>query len=669
MSGLVLSLQLVDFDEGGEFVLLVDSSFALRLLHEAIQVVFDWTDSHLWNFTGSDGVVVEMDQGSEIGIERLLDKVGDAATYHYDYGDEWEVSVVVKEKLKTETEHFALMKAAGFRGIDDVGGVPGLKDLFGLASRAFRGQKVTREDNDLLEHYTGQRGAAALSYLTEPRGDEIQMKLSELSILHPFPSGQNPELQYADDLEFSEPNSALLALRELVTLGQTAEEMSGRDVDELSTAPMQYLRYVREHSTPLTPSGYIKPSALPELMAAIGLDRPVPRKERDLKALYGLREWLQLTNQLEEYGSELRVTSVGHDSIRRGLIPEMVMLLFPTQLETISSLAQELARQSGVAPIRVLELSRRILPPGHQYSYEDVTRPTLALVEVAGWIDSNGALNLKAKRFLSTLLNNMLDTVEGSLDAPEPAGIPEIVNTLCEMSPMFKTLFGAVDIATFGAELSEENFVRIGTHFAPLITTALQTFSGKGIPVPWEPDDQIDPRLTTMLLDSGVDMVSAPELTLLRTVVECLEFCGFIVDARNDSHYVLSDLGNEVLREPYAAVYPILGELLPGDYANENFVVLLDALASLIGRTKAARLLGIEEIALNVTLSQNSELPFAQGRSQQIPDMANVLRDFFGLQKINPLMGDVPQLTSLGRIALTHAVGERLREMSPDSML
>ncbi|WP_018298201.1 IS1096 element passenger TnpR family protein [Corynebacterium lubricantis] len=667
MAGLVLSLELKGFDEGYEFVLLADSSFAMHSLHQAIQVVFDWTGSHLWNITGSDGSIVDMDQGFQVGIGRLLGAVGDSATYRYDFGDGWEVAVEVKEKLDAATEHFALMKTAEFRGIDDVGGIPGLKDIYSLASRAFRGDELSRGENDLLQQYTGERGEAAFLHLTEPRGDEIQVKLAELSIFPPFPSARDIELRYEENREFSETNFSLLALRELVSLGQTADEVSSQEVTELGVVPLRYLRFVDTHDVPLTPAGYIKPAALEELMSAIRLERPVPRKERDVDALFGLREWLQLTGQVEVHGGNLRVTSAGKGSIRRELIPEMVMLLYPTKLETMSCFAEELAMASGVAPLRVLELSRRVVPLNQQYSSDDLTRPTLALLEVAGWMNPKGELGPKAKRYLSTLLNNMLDGVDESRGDSASAGVPEIVDTLCDLSATFNTLISAVDLKTFSEELSEDDFIRLSAHFAPVITAALRPFSGGGIVVPWEPEESIDPRLTTMLLDSGVDMVSAPELTLLDTVVLCFEDCGFIVDARENGHYVLTELGLEVMDEPYAAVYPILHGLLPGFYGNENFVVLLDGLASLIGRTKAARLLGVEEQSLNMTLGNNSELPYAKGRSQQIPEMANVLRDFFGMQKVNPLLGEVPELTSLGRIAITHAIAERLREMTPET--
>jgi hypothetical protein len=114
--------------------------FTLRLdrLHLTLQAAFDWTDSHLFEFTAGDGHWGIPDLYHDFGPQpidarkaRLCDIVRDtgAKTIHYlyDFGDGWD-HVIKLEKWFEDTSMEGLpflLDAAGRCPPEDVGGVPG----------------------------------------------------------------------------------------------------------------------------------------------------------------------------------------------------------------------------------------------------------------------------------------------------------------------------------------------------------------------------------------------------------------------------------------------------------------------------------------------------------------------------------------------------------------
>jgi hypothetical protein len=114
--------------------------FTLRLdrLHLTLQAAFDWTDSHLFEFTAGDehwGIPDLYDDFGPQPIDarkaRLCDIVRDtgAKTIHYlyDFGDSWD-HVIKLEKWFDDTSMDGLpllLDAVGRCPPEDVGGVPG----------------------------------------------------------------------------------------------------------------------------------------------------------------------------------------------------------------------------------------------------------------------------------------------------------------------------------------------------------------------------------------------------------------------------------------------------------------------------------------------------------------------------------------------------------------
>ncbi|MFC9981187.1 plasmid pRiA4b ORF-3 family protein [Gordonia sp. NPDC127522] len=125
----------------------VFSLVPLNELHDVLQVAFGWNDAHLYAFTTpcvdhehrylSDeamgtaraGRYTESVFDSTLG--ELVDEPGDVLSYEYDFGDGWEVSIVVEAftPMNDGEPPVAIVAGGGTAPFEDVGGVPGWVDF------------------------------------------------------------------------------------------------------------------------------------------------------------------------------------------------------------------------------------------------------------------------------------------------------------------------------------------------------------------------------------------------------------------------------------------------------------------------------------------------------------------------------------------------------------
>ena len=90
--------------------LAVRSDETLAALHRLIQKAFDWQDDHLYSFWLDGGfwgareseytVPIELEEGaqsSEVALDVLALEPGQRIAYIFDYGDEWRVSLKLRE--------------------------------------------------------------------------------------------------------------------------------------------------------------------------------------------------------------------------------------------------------------------------------------------------------------------------------------------------------------------------------------------------------------------------------------------------------------------------------------------------------------------------------------------------------------------------------------------
>jgi hypothetical protein len=111
------------------------SDLTLDVVHEVLQVAFDWTDSHLHRFSLGghpfdqtaqlflcpyDAEEGELDdeggiQVSEVRLDETMQEPGDALAYVYDYGDNWELTLRLEDVLPAPADAPSAVAVAGRR--------------------------------------------------------------------------------------------------------------------------------------------------------------------------------------------------------------------------------------------------------------------------------------------------------------------------------------------------------------------------------------------------------------------------------------------------------------------------------------------------------------------------------------------------------------------------
>lgn len=117
-------------------LLLVPSTITLPRLHDLLQLVMGWTNSHFQSFeigersySSADAELEELNMANEKKFT-LATALGDSTKefqYEYDFGDSWRLRVRVTTVAKPKMDWSYPLCVAGARASppDDVGGVPG----------------------------------------------------------------------------------------------------------------------------------------------------------------------------------------------------------------------------------------------------------------------------------------------------------------------------------------------------------------------------------------------------------------------------------------------------------------------------------------------------------------------------------------------------------------
>jgi len=131
----LLKIQLLDIEPAIWRRFVVPASITLDRLHDVIQIVMGWTDSHLHEFTIGNKRYTEYPESKEDGLVcgkyRLGDLVkqkGRTFRYLYDFGDSWEHELVLEENRYFNPEprtELACLEGERACPPEDVGGVPG----------------------------------------------------------------------------------------------------------------------------------------------------------------------------------------------------------------------------------------------------------------------------------------------------------------------------------------------------------------------------------------------------------------------------------------------------------------------------------------------------------------------------------------------------------------
>ncbi|MBU0994789.1 MAG: plasmid pRiA4b ORF-3 family protein [Proteobacteria bacterium] len=131
----LLKIKLLDIEPEIWRRFVVPGSITLDRLHDVIQVVMGWTDSHLYQFMIGKNLYTEYPESKEDGLEcgnyrldGLIKQKGRTFTYIYDFGDGWEHEILIEEKPYASQElRTEVVCLEGERACppEDVGGVPG----------------------------------------------------------------------------------------------------------------------------------------------------------------------------------------------------------------------------------------------------------------------------------------------------------------------------------------------------------------------------------------------------------------------------------------------------------------------------------------------------------------------------------------------------------------
>ena len=131
----LLKIQLLDIEPAIWRRFVVPAGITLDRLHDVIQIVMGWTDSHLHEFTIGNKRYTEYPESKEDGLVcgryrlgDLLKQKGRTFHYMYDFGDSWEHELVLEESRYFNPElrsDLACIEGKRACPPEDVGGVPG----------------------------------------------------------------------------------------------------------------------------------------------------------------------------------------------------------------------------------------------------------------------------------------------------------------------------------------------------------------------------------------------------------------------------------------------------------------------------------------------------------------------------------------------------------------
>jgi hypothetical protein len=121
--------------------IVVPEAIGLSRLHEIFQITMGWLECHLHAFEAR-GVCYEIDYGDffdeskpmdelEARLDMLVERSGDRFTYSYDFGDDWEHSVVLERYFPLGAFPYVpiCLDGANAAPPEDCGGAYGYREL------------------------------------------------------------------------------------------------------------------------------------------------------------------------------------------------------------------------------------------------------------------------------------------------------------------------------------------------------------------------------------------------------------------------------------------------------------------------------------------------------------------------------------------------------------
>ncbi len=215
----------------------IRDDFSLFELHEIIQDVMGWTNSHLFSFVikkteyTDEETIMELGRGKSaetVSVRSLNLKKGDAFTYIYDFGDDWchELKIESVSTPEPETLYPVCLEGARSCPPEDCGGPFGYDDLLNILN-----------DPDHDEHESMKEWAGP-----DFDSEEFDVELTNF-ILHA--EIDNEDLLMDDDIDDDLPKELKKMSREHIhTVWEAAREDR---LDDLSEEDRQLAGIMLEH--------------------------------------------------------------------------------------------------------------------------------------------------------------------------------------------------------------------------------------------------------------------------------------------------------------------------------------------------------------------------------------------------------------------------------------
>lgn len=156
-------IELKDSDPPIWRVVEVPTSITLKVLHDIVQAAMGWLDYHLWELV-IDGQTYGLPMGDDWGTAprkvaartRLRDVLAPGTTridYTYDFGDNWEHSLIVSDVRSGDpgTVYPRFIEGARDCPPEDCGGIPGFYEM--LEARADPNHPDHAEITEWLDGY------------------------------------------------------------------------------------------------------------------------------------------------------------------------------------------------------------------------------------------------------------------------------------------------------------------------------------------------------------------------------------------------------------------------------------------------------------------------------------------------------------------------------------
>ncbi len=157
----VLSVFLEETDPDIARIFMVPASTTLDRLHDVLQIVMGWEDSHMYAFEHKGKSYLEWPEGNELDsgttrLNELLKRKGQSLSYTYDFGDSWQHTITLEDsnyEPEGEFEEYCCLAGKMACPPEDCGGIPGYQEFCVVA--ADPNHKKRAQYKELLEYVGG----------------------------------------------------------------------------------------------------------------------------------------------------------------------------------------------------------------------------------------------------------------------------------------------------------------------------------------------------------------------------------------------------------------------------------------------------------------------------------------------------------------------------------